>query len=251
MLGKANKNQTFSSLLRHSSIPCFLPFPPPEIITEPADRPTSNPLATTPSPAATLTTTATYHPNMVFAIPSPRTAEAETDEQPVAATPFSTLTHNRHSIHTQPEQRSTTAAITTTTAFPYRGRPVPSTTAAAASFEGSGSGEPSGDDQTEEEEELDEDEAGSGIPKESSGADDPVGKSLLFHFITHDALTGVWEGFLRRGAGQFHSLLRAIIIIMSSSVNWKLEMHQCFHFYANCVLLDKCQRQAGWGLKSS
>lgn len=86
----------------------------------------------------------------------------------------------------QPEPQSTAAA---TTASPSHRSPVPS--AALASFEGSGSGEPSGDDQTEEEEELEE-EAGSGIPSEASGADDPVGKSLLFHFITHNALTGVW-----------------------------------------------------------
>lgn len=192
------QNQTFSSLLSHSSIPCFLPFPPPETITEPADRPTPNPSATTPSStaAATITTTtATFHPNMVWAIPSPRTAETETTERPAATTPFSTPTHNRvqsnhrHSIHMQPEPQSTAAAATT--ASPSHSSPAPST--ASASFEGSGSGEPSGDDQTEEEEELEEEEeAGSGIPMEASGADDPVGKSLLFHFITHNALTGVW-----------------------------------------------------------
>lgn len=71
---------------------------------------------------------------------------------------------------------------------------------AAISFEGSGSGEPSGDDQAEVEEEEQEEpdeEAGSGIPKESSGADDPIGKSLLFHFITHDALTAC----VNRGGG--------------------------------------------------
>lgn len=70
-----------------------------------------------------------------------------------------------------------------------------------ASFDGSGSGEPSGDDQTEEEEEL-EDEAGSGIPTEASGAEEPVGKSPLSHFITHNALRRVWEG---RGGGDTNS----------------------------------------------
>lgn len=54
---------------------------------------------------------------------------------------------------------------------------------AALTFEGSGSGEPSGDDQTEEEEEPEEEE-GSGNPTEASGTEEPVGKSMLFHFIT-------------------------------------------------------------------
>lgn len=40
-----------------------------------------------------------------------------------------------------------------------------------------------------------EDEAGSGTQPEASGAEDPVGKSLLSHFITHNALIGVWEGW--------------------------------------------------------
>lgn len=100
----------------------------------------------------------------------------------MASTPFFTTIQNRvqsnhhHPIHT--ELQSTAAS--TTTAYPSHRRPTPS--AALASFEGSGSGEPSGDDQTEEEEEPG-DEVGSGIPTEASGADDPVGKSLLFHFI--------------------------------------------------------------------
>lgn len=55
--------------------------------------------------------------------------------------------------------------------------------------EGSGSGEPSGDDQTEEEEEP-EGEEGSGVPTEASGTEEPVGKFMLSHFITHMSLRG-------------------------------------------------------------
>ncbi|XP_074537267.1 agrin isoform X5 [Halichoeres trimaculatus] len=124
-----------------------------ETISEPADRPTPNPLATTA--AATITTPAPFHPNMVWAIPPPRTAETETTEPPQATTPLSAITHNRaranhqHPIHSKPPQ--STAAATT----PHRSSPAPSTTG-ETSFEGSGSGEPSGDDQTEEEEEPEE-----------------------------------------------------------------------------------------------
>ncbi|XP_045913261.1 agrin isoform X1 [Micropterus dolomieu] len=136
-----------------------------EIISEPADRPTPNPSITTPAP---------FHPNNVWAIPPPRTAESETTEQPTATTPFTTLTHNRaranhrHPIHTQPQS---TAATTSSS----RSSPAPS--AAATSFEGSGSGEPSGDDGTEEEDEQ-EVEGGSGIPTEASGAEEPVGPTV-------------------------------------------------------------------------
>lgn len=77
----------------------------------------------------------------------------------------------------QPEPQATTAS-------PSRNSPAPSP--ALASFEESGSGEPSGDELTEEEEELDDD-AGSGLPAEASGADDASGKSMLFHFISHNA----------------------------------------------------------------
>ncbi|XP_070695421.1 agrin [Pempheris klunzingeri] len=149
-----------------------------ETISEPADRPTPNPPATTPSSAAaaTITTPAPFHPNMVWAFPIPRTAETETTEQPPATTPYSTITHNsaranhHHPIYTQPQ--STAATATTTSS---KSSPAPS--AAAVAFEGSGSGEPSGDDQTEEEEELEE-EAGSGIPTEASGAEEPVGPTV-------------------------------------------------------------------------
>uniref|UniRef100_A0A8D0AQE6 Agrin n=1 Tax=Sander lucioperca TaxID=283035 RepID=A0A8D0AQE6_SANLU len=103
-----------------------------ETISEPADRPTPNPSATT----------------------------HKTTERPPATTPFSTLIHNkansRLSIHTQPQPPKSTAAAATTTSSSHSG-PAPS--AAASSFDGSGSGEPSGDDQTEEEEEQEE-EAG-------------------------------------------------------------------------------------------
>uniref|UniRef100_A0A665WXX5 Agrin n=1 Tax=Echeneis naucrates TaxID=173247 RepID=A0A665WXX5_ECHNA len=92
------------------------------------ERPTPNPITTTSSAAASITTAAPFHPNMVWAILPPRTAETETTEAPPATTHFSTFTHNRTS------------------------GPVPS--AAVTSFEGSGSGDTSGDDQTEEEEEL-------------------------------------------------------------------------------------------------
>lgn len=120
---------------------------------------------------------------MVFAIPTPRTEAAEGgDERPPGPTRFSTHTHkHRHSIHTTEPRSTAAAAATTTTTFPHRSRLAPPVSGV---FEGSGSGEPSGDDQAEEEEQEEPDEeAGSGIPKESSGADDPVGKSLLFHFI--------------------------------------------------------------------
>ncbi|XP_029975271.1 agrin isoform X4 [Salarias fasciatus] len=148
-----------------------------ETITEPADRPTPNPPATT-GVAAITTTSAPFPPNKVFAMPPPRTAETEPDEQPPATTPFTTITHNharnshRHSIHIQP------AAASATPASSSHARPAPS--AAAASFEGSGSGEPSGDDQAEEEEEEEEqeEEAGSGVPTEASGAEEPVGPTV-------------------------------------------------------------------------
>ncbi|XP_060914531.1 agrin isoform X8 [Labrus mixtus] len=141
-----------------------------EIISEPADRPTPNPPATTA--AATITTPAPFHHNQVWAIPPPRRAEPETTEQPPARTPPSTLTHNRanHPIHIQPPQSTTTS---TTSSH----RSTPSPINAASSFEGSGSGEPSGDDQTEEEEEPEE-EAGSGVPTEASGAEEPVGPTV-------------------------------------------------------------------------
>ncbi|XP_035864001.1 agrin isoform X2 [Sander lucioperca] len=151
-----------------------------ETISEPADRPTPNPSATTHSStaAATITTPAPFHPDMVWAIPPPQTEETETTERPPATTPFSTLIHNkansRLSIHTQPQPPKSTAAAATTTSSSHSG-PAPS--AAASSFDGSGSGEPSGDDQTEEEEEQEE-EAGSGIPTEASGAEEPVGPTL-------------------------------------------------------------------------
>ncbi|XP_029133586.2 agrin isoform X10 [Labrus bergylta] len=143
-----------------------------EIISEPADRPTPNPPATTA--AATITTPAPFHHNQVWAIPPPRRAEPETTEQPPVRTPPSTLTHNsaraNHPIHIQPPQSTTTS---TTSSH----RSTPSPINAASSFEGSGSGEPSGDDQTEEEEEPEE-EAGSGVPTEASGAEEPVGPTV-------------------------------------------------------------------------
>ncbi|XP_068186942.1 agrin isoform X2 [Antennarius striatus] len=149
-----------------------------EILSEAADRPTPNPLATIPSTAAAGTITTTFHPNMVWAIPLPRTPETETTERPRLTTPFPTLIHNdprsnhRHPIHTKQQPQSTAATPTT---FPSHSSPVPS--AAVASFEGSGSGEPSGDDQTEEEEELGE-EAGSGMPTEASGREESVGPTV-------------------------------------------------------------------------
>ncbi|KAM8755025.1 agrin isoform 1-T1 [Acanthopagrus schlegelii] len=158
-----------------------------ETITEPADRPTPNPLATTPSPtaAATITTIATFNHNRVEAIPPPRTAEVETDERPPATTPYSTPTqkqaNHRHSIHTQPQPQSTAAVAVAATTISPRGRkilpPLRDPSAGLNSFEGSGSGDPSGDYQTEEEEELEE-EMGSGIPPEASGAEEPVGPTV-------------------------------------------------------------------------
>ncbi|XP_041654649.1 agrin isoform X2 [Cheilinus undulatus] len=145
-----------------------------ETISETADRPTPTPLATTA--AATITTPAPFYPNQVWGIPPPRTAEIEATEQPPATTPLSAITHNRaranplQPIHIKPPK--STAAATTSS---HRSSPAPSS--AATSFEGSGSGEPSGDDQTEEEEEPEE-EAGSGVPTEASGAEEPVGPTV-------------------------------------------------------------------------
>ncbi|KAM6929895.1 agrin isoform 2-T2 [Lycodopsis pacificus] len=146
-----------------------------ETISEPADRPTPNPSATTPdSTAAAITTPAPFHPNMVWAIPPPRTEAAETTGLPPATTHFSTLMHNRaNHRHPNPIQPQSAA-----TAHSPRNRPVPSR-AAASSFEDSGSGEPSGDDQTEEEEEQEE-EAGSGIPTEDRRAEEPVDPTLAY-----------------------------------------------------------------------
>lgn len=183
---KCHKFPTFPSWLNHSSIPCFLPFPPPETISERAERPTPTLLT-----ATTITTPAPLNHNLVWAIPPPRTAEtAETTVQPPATTPSPTLTHHRAqkkhhhpSIHIQPQSPRSTPAPTTTAS---QGSPAPST--AENSFEGSGSGQPSGDDQSEEEEESEE-EAGSGVPPEASGAEEPFGKSLLFHDHTHNAFT--------------------------------------------------------------
>uniref|UniRef100_UPI0037E850BC agrin isoform X1 n=1 Tax=Semicossyphus pulcher TaxID=241346 RepID=UPI0037E850BC len=145
-----------------------------ETISEPADRPTPNPPATTA--AATITTPAPFQRNMVWAFPPPRTVDAETTVPPPATTTLSAITHNRAQanphppIHIQPLQP--TAAATTSS---HRSSPAPS--AASISFEGSGSGEPSGDDQAEEEEEPEE-EAGSGVPTEASGAEEPVGPTV-------------------------------------------------------------------------
>uniref|UniRef100_A0A665WYM2 Agrin n=1 Tax=Echeneis naucrates TaxID=173247 RepID=A0A665WYM2_ECHNA len=131
-----------------------------ETISELAERPTPNPITTTSSAAASITTAAPFHPNMVWAILPPRTAETETTEAPPATTHFSTFTHNRtqanhhQNIHTQPQPPQSTTAATTTSSNSHSSGPVPS--AAVTSFEGSGSGDTSGDDQTEEEEELEE-----------------------------------------------------------------------------------------------
>nr|XP_019944757.1 PREDICTED: agrin isoform X10 [Paralichthys olivaceus] len=146
-----------------------------ETISELAERPTPNPLTTTPSSTAavSITTAAPFPTNMVWAIPPPRTAETETTQRPPVTSPFSTPIHNHVQvnqhihIHIQPP-RSTAASTTSS-----RSGPVPS--AAVSSFEGSGSGDPSGDDQVEEE---DEQELGSGIPTEASGAEETVGPTL-------------------------------------------------------------------------
>lgn len=162
-----------------SAIHPFLPFPPPETISEPPERPTHNPLASTPSSAAaTITTPAPFLPDLVEGLPPPRTAEPETTEQPPTTTP-STITHNHakvlRPIHMQPTPQSTAATPTA----PHSS-PAPSTSTPAASFEGSGSGEPSGDDRDEDEEEEMGEEVGSGIPAEASGAEEPVGKATSF-----------------------------------------------------------------------
>ncbi|KAM9856407.1 agrin [Aulostomus maculatus] len=141
-----------------------------ETISERGDRPNPNPTATYPSAAATITTPAPFHPNMVWGIPPPRTAKTETTEQPPDATPFSTHTHNHarsnhhHPIHIQPPRSTATATTSSSRSSPTR-------SSATTSFEGSGSGEPSGDD-------LSEEEAGSGVPTEASGAEEPVGPTV-------------------------------------------------------------------------
>ncbi|KAF3860082.1 hypothetical protein F7725_000337 [Dissostichus mawsoni] len=138
-----------------------------ETISEPADRPTPNPLATTPSSSsvATITTPTSFHPNMVWAIPLPRTEEPSTTEWPPATTISSTLINNRAKQHTS--------------STPSRRSPPPPPPPAADRPPPPLPGEPSGDDQTEEEEEQEEEEeAGSGVPTEASGAEEPVGPTL-------------------------------------------------------------------------
>ncbi|XP_072305723.1 agrin isoform X9 [Eucyclogobius newberryi] len=126
-----------------------------ESISEPGERPTPNPPATTLS---SLTTFATISPNLVYGIPPPRTKDMDaTTENPPSS--FST---NPASTHTHPQLEPTSPAPIS----PSRSSPVP----AGAIFDGSGSGEPSGDDQTEEE---DEGEPGSGVPTEASGGEEP------------------------------------------------------------------------------
>ncbi|XP_055078833.1 agrin isoform X2 [Periophthalmus magnuspinnatus] len=127
-----------------------------ESISEPGERPTPNPLATTLS---SLTTFATMSPNLVYGIPPPRTEDVDaTTETPPSSFPTN---HQSASPHTHPQPEPTSPAPIS----PSRS-PVPS----PANFEGSGSGEPSGDDQTEEEEEG---ETGSGVPTEASGGEEP------------------------------------------------------------------------------
>lgn len=57
-------------------------------------------------------------------------------------------------------------------------------------YDGSGSGDPSGEDPDEEME-----PEGSGFTTETSGTEDPVGKSIFFHFIIHNIMMG--GAFLR------------------------------------------------------
>ncbi|XP_041860203.1 agrin isoform X2 [Melanotaenia boesemani] len=122
-------------------------------ISEPADRPTPNPPATTVADT-TITTAASFHPNNVWAIPPPMTEKSEIMEEPPTTTAFFTL-----SIQPTPAA---------TISYPSLRAHAPSVT----TFEGSGSGEPSGDDSTEE------DGSGSGIQTESSRADEPVGPTV-------------------------------------------------------------------------
>ncbi|XP_028308664.1 agrin isoform X3 [Gouania willdenowi] len=141
-----------------------------EITSEPTDRPTPNPATASPT-AAPITTAAPFHPNMVWAIPPPKT---ETVEQPVGTTHFPTLIHNHARNHHRPihRQLQPTDAVIAATASSSQSSPSPSS--ASTSFDGSGSGDPSGDDQPEEEEEEQEEDGGSGIPAEANGGDEPV-----------------------------------------------------------------------------
>lgn len=133
-----------------------------ETISEPGERPTPNPSATTPS---SITTYATIPPNLVYGIPPPRTDNVDmTTENPPATTPFSTTAH---AIRTHPRSQP----IGPTPTSPSRSGQVLS----AAAFDGSGSGEPSGDDTSEEEE---ENEPGSGVPTKTRREEEPVGPTL-------------------------------------------------------------------------
>ncbi|KAM9830052.1 agrin isoform 2-T2 [Syngnathus typhle] len=142
-----------------------------ETISERAEQPTPTPLA-----ATTISAPAPLD-HKVWAIPPPRTVE--TAVRHPATTPSPTLTHHRaqinhhhHSIHIQPQSPWSTPAPTATTSGGS-----PASSAAENSFEGSGSGQSSGDDQAEEEEDQEE-EAGSGVPTEASGAEEPFGPTL-------------------------------------------------------------------------
>ncbi|XP_047229553.1 agrin isoform X5 [Girardinichthys multiradiatus] len=141
-----------------------------ETISELADRPTHNPPATTPSSAAVaiITTPAPFHPNMVYGIPPPMTAQPGSIEQPASTTVLSTTTlsrarfNHRQFIHIQPQLP--------TPATTSRNGPA-STALAQIPLEGSGSGDPSGD----EEDEAEGDDVGSGVQSEASGADETGG----------------------------------------------------------------------------
>lgn len=101
-------------------------------------------------------------------------------------------------------------------------------------FEESGSGEPSGDEETPEEEDL-EDDAGSGLPSEASGADDASGKSMLFHFISHNAWFKHFQGWVGQNVFSMDT--------MSHSYHHLLTV-KLYRLYARNQMYEKA-RQAG------
>ncbi|XP_016517471.1 agrin isoform X12 [Poecilia formosa] len=128
-----------------------------ESISDPADRPTPNPLLTTLSPASTAVITTTPDPfisNMVYAIPPPMTAQPASMETP-----------------------DTTAVLSTSTpGHVPSNRIQPSAARTPGPLEGSGSGDPSGDE--EEEEDGRDEDVGSGVQSEASGSDDSGGSPV-------------------------------------------------------------------------
>lgn len=182
---RPEKNEAFPSLLTHSSIPCFLSspsfLPHAESIIEPAGRPTLYP----PTSHAAATTPSTAHVRLKSPHYDTSLSPWDDDQTDGSTASF---------VDALPPPMVTESALTTNRPVTTPRHPPHSTTprllghtspgSSPTAFEDSGSGEPSGDDQVAEEEENGED--GSAGVLEASG-EEPVGKSKLFHFITHKA----------------------------------------------------------------